>query len=228
MLKFRLIVGIQIVLIGTLLLSACGASEPDLTPTPTIAPDDIRTQAVGTFSADLTATAIAAPTSTPAATATSLATVTPLATVTGGAAFGASAAGGGSTSCHALAYVSDVTIADNTKVDAGEKFTKTWKVQNTGSCAWDSGFTFKNVSGDAMGGNTYTLASSVAAGATLDISIQMTAPNKSGTVRGDWQLFTAGGAAIPNGVYVQVVVEGGGATVPTNTGTAATQEPTAE
>jgi len=214
-------------MIGALLLSACGATEPDLTPTLTVAPDDIRTQAVGTFSADLTATAFAAPTNTPAPTVTPLSTVT-LGTVVSGAALGtAPAAAGGATSCYGLAFVSDVTIKDDTPVDPGEKFTKTWKVQNTGSCAWDAGFKFSFVSGDAMGGATFTLPSAVAAGATLDISIPMTAPNKSGTVRGDWQMFTAGGAAIPSGVYVQVVVGGGGAAAPTNTGTAATAEPTA-
>ncbi|MGB8982612.1 MAG: hypothetical protein WCC12_12105, partial [Anaerolineales bacterium] len=77
MLKFRLIVGIT--MIGALLLSACGASELDLTPT--VAPDAIRTQAVATFAADLTVTALVAPTHTPAATITPLATFTPLATL---------------------------------------------------------------------------------------------------------------------------------------------------
>jgi hypothetical protein len=228
MLKFRLIVGIQILMIGALLLSACGASEPDLTPTLTVAPDDIRTQAVGTFSADLTATALVAPTNTPAATITPLATLTPLATAAGGVGVGtvAPVTGGGATSCHQMAYVDDVTIEDNTPVTPGQKFTKTWKVQNTGTCAWDAGFKFTFISGDAMGGSTYTLPAAVGAGAVTDISIAMTAPNKTGTIRGDWQLFTAAGQAIPGAVYVQVVVGGGGA-APTNTGTAATAEPTA-
>jgi hypothetical protein len=66
MLKFRLIVGIQILMIGALLLSACGGIPAELQATLTAAPDQIRTQAVGTFSADLTATAFAAPTNTPA------------------------------------------------------------------------------------------------------------------------------------------------------------------
>ena len=83
MLKFRLMSGFQILIIGALLLSACGASEPDLTPTATVNPDEIRTQAVGTFAADLTLTAAAAPTNTPAPTVTPLASFTPLATAAG-------------------------------------------------------------------------------------------------------------------------------------------------
>ncbi|MBN2116384.1 MAG: hypothetical protein JW730_07430 [Anaerolineales bacterium] len=224
MLKFRLIGGIQILLIGALLLSACGASEPDLTPTVTVNPDEIRTQAVGTFAADLTLTALAAPTNTPAPTVTPLATFT-AATLAGGAG-GTSPIAGATASCYGLSFVSDVTIADNTPVNPGQTFTKTWKVKNAGTCAWDAGFKFAFVSGDAMGGATYTLPAAVAAGAVTDISVSMTAPSKAGTIRGDWRMSTAGGQFFGDQVYVQVVVGGGGA-APTNTGTAATAEPTA-
>src|SRR6266498_5805996 len=119
MLKFRLISLPTFILIGVILLSACGANEPDLTPTLTFAPDEIRTQAVGTFSMDLTSTAFAAPTNTPAATATPLATLTPLATI---AALGTAPLA--TSSCYGLAFVSDVNIPDNTPVDPGKGFTK--------------------------------------------------------------------------------------------------------
>src|SRR5512143_1407054 len=44
-------------------------------------------------------------------------------------------------------FVEDVTYPDNTRLKAGEKFTKTWKLQNTGNCKW-TGFTVAFVSGD--------------------------------------------------------------------------------
>ena len=215
-------------MIGALLLSACGASEPDLTPTVTVNPDEIRTQAVGTFAADLTLTALAAPTNTPAPTVTPLATFT-AATLAGGAG-GTSPVAGATASCYGLSFVSDVTIADNTPVNPGQTFTKTWKVKNAGTCAWDAGFKFAFVSGDAMGGATYTLPAAVAAGAVTDISVSMTAPNKAGTIRGDWRMSTAGGQFFGDQVYVQVVVGGGGGVVATNTtssGSAATATSTA-
>ena len=222
MLKFRLAIGLQILMMGALLLSACGAAAPNLTPTVTVNPDDIRTQAVGTFAADLTLTAFSAPSNTPAATLTPLATFTPAATSTGGVAFGATQPVVGATaSCYGLAFVSDVTIPDNTPVNAGQTFTKTWKVKNAGTCAWDAGFKFAFVSGDQMGAATYTLPSAVAAGAVTDISVSMTAPNKTGTIRGDWRMQTAGGQFFGEQVYVQVVI-GGGGTAPTNTGAAPT------
>jgi hypothetical protein len=206
-------------MIGALLLSACGATPADLTPTVTINPDEIRTQAVGTFAADLTLTAFAAVTNTPLATVTPLASFTPLATNTGGVALNTAPAAS-TASCYGLSFVSDVTIPDNTPVTPGQAFTKTWKVKNAGSCAWDAGFKFAFVGGEQMGGATVTLPSAVAAGAVYDISVPMTAPNRSGTLRGNWRMQTAAGQFFGDEVYVQVVVGGGAAA--TNTGSAAT------
>jgi hypothetical protein len=233
MLKFRLIVGIQILMIGALLLSACGATPADLTPTVTVNPDEIRTQAVGTFAADLTLTAFAAPTNTPAATVTPLATFTAGATSTGGVAFGTAPSTGATASCYGMAFVSDVTIPDNTPVTAGQAFTKTWKVKNAGSCPWDAGFKFAFTGGEQMGGAAYTLPAAVAAGAVTDISVAMTAPSKTGTLRGNWRMSTAAGQFFGDEVYVQVVVGGGaaatnttGAPAATNTTSPATATPT--
>jgi hypothetical protein len=220
MLKFRLMIGLQILMMGALLLSACGAQSPNLTPTATVNPNDIRTQAVGTFAADLTLTAFSAPSNTPAATVTPLASFTPAATSTGGAVFGSTQPVVAATaSCYGLSFVSDVTIPDNTPVNPGQTFTKTWKVKNAGTCAWDAGFKFAFVSGDQMGATAYTLPSAVAAGAVTDVSVAMTAPNKTGTIRGDWRMQTASGQFFGDQVYVQVVIGGTGA-VPTNTGAA--------
>jgi len=204
-------------MIGAVVLSACGASEPPLTPTQAFSADEIRTQAVGTFSSDLTATAFAAPTNTPTPTLTAAPTIA--ATSTGGIAFG-STAPVATASCYGLSFVSDVTIPDNTPVAVGQSFTKTWKVKNAGSCAWDAGFKFAFTGGDAMGGTTYTVPSSVAAGAVTDISVAMVAPNKTGTLRGNWRMSTASGQFFGDEVYVQVVIGGGAAA--TNTGAATT------
>lgn len=221
MLKFRLIVGIQVLMVGALLLSACGATPADLTPTVTVDPNIIRTQAVGTFAADLTLTAFSAPSSTPAPSVTPLATFTTGPTSTGGIAVGTAPVAGATASCYGLSFVSDVTIPDNTPVTSGQAFTKTWKVKNAGSCAWDAGFKFAFTGGEQMGGATYTLPSAVAAGAVTDISVAMTAPSKTGTLRGNWRMQTAAGQYFGDEVYVQVVVGGGGAAA-TNTATSTT------
>src|ERR1043165_1362408 len=208
MLKFRLIISVQtFMMIGALLLSACGAAPAGLTPTAALNADEIRTQAVGTFASGLTATAFAAPTNTATLTATVAPTLAAPATSTGGIALGSPVPA--TASCYGLSFVSDVSIPDNTPVTAGQSFTKTWKVKNSGSCAWDAGFKFAFTGGDAMGGTTYTLPSSVAAGAVTDISVAMTAPNKTGTLRGNWRMSTPRGQFFGDEVYVQVVIGGG-------------------
>ncbi|HSL46072.1 MAG TPA: NBR1-Ig-like domain-containing protein [Anaerolineales bacterium] len=222
MLKFRLISVQTFIVIGAVLLSACGATASTEVPTITVNPDEIRTQAVGTFAADLTATAFAAPTNTATATATPPMTLAVPATSTGGVALGSPAPAGGAgtggtTGCYGLSFVSDVTIPDNTPVTPGQTFTKTWKVRNSGTCAWDAGFKFGFTGGEQLGGTAYTLPSSVAAGAVTDISVAMTAPNKTGTLRGNWRMSTAAGQFFGDEVYVQVVIGGAGA-APTNTG----------
>ena len=208
-------------IISTLALTACGGGSAEATPTMDLIL--IQTQAVETFSAVLTQTALAAPSDTPVPTQTVAApTFPPLATNTVGVSLTilpTTAGGSTTTSCYGLVFVSDVTIPDNTSVTAGQNFTKTWKVKNSGTCAWDAGFKFAFTGGNAMGGATYTLPSAVAAGAVVDISVAMTAPTAAGKVQSNWRMSTAGGQYFGNEVYVIVVVGGTAATATTGAAT---------
>ena len=216
MLKTRLMKVQLVLVLGAILIAACGGGNvPEATPTLSAEQiQPIQTNAVSTFAADLTLTALSAPTNTPEPTITP----SPAVTSTSGVPFGtgttpaAPVGGAASTSsCYGLSFVSDVSIPDNTQMDPGETFTKTWKVQNTGSCAWDAGFKFQLSGGNAMGATAVTLPSAVAAGATYDISVPMTAPNAAGTVRGNWRMSTAAGQFFGDEVYVVIVVGSGGA-----------------
>lgn len=219
MLKTRLIKAQILFALGAILIASCGSNVPEATPTNSV--EQIQTYAVSTFSSALTLTALVAPTNTPAATPTSAtpaATIGPFVTSTGGAPLGGLTTpavpqtGAGTTaSCYGLKFVSDVSIPDNTPVKPGQSFTKTWKVQNSGSCAWDAGFKFQSTGGDAMGATAFTLPASVASGATYDISVPMTAPSTTGAVRGNWRMSTAAGQFFGDEVFVVIVVGSGAA-----------------
>lgn len=221
---------IYILLAGILLLTACGGGEAD--GTPTLSAEQMQTLAVETFSADLTQTAIAAPpTQTFFPTLTASATFAPFVTSTAGTPVNAPTSSGGSSSqtpCYGLTFVSDVSIPDNTQMTPGQTFTKTWKVYNSGSCAWDAGFKFVFTTGDALGGATFTLPTAVASGAQYGIPVPMTAPSTAGTYQSNWRMQTAGGEFFGNEVYVIIVV--GGSTTTTTpaatTATATTAPPT--
>ena len=206
----------------TLLIASCGGGEGNATATPTFSADDIQTIAVETFSAVLTQTALASPSDTPVPTLTASATFAPFATSTDGALpFATATTSGGGNTCYRMTFVSDVSILDNTAMTPGQNFTKTWKVLNSGTCNWDAGFKFAFVGGEQMSGVNFTLPSAVAANATLDVSVAMIAPTKTGTLRGNWRIQTAGGQFFGDEVYVQIVVGGS-----TTTGTAATSTAT--
>jgi hypothetical protein len=208
--------GAAILALAVLLLTACGPSAADLTPTVDVSA--IRTEAVSTFSIALTETALTVPTSTPTPTLSPSPTPTATTTGTGGASAPSNP------SCYGLLYDADVTIPDNTTMTPGQKFTKTWRAQNTGSCAWAPGFTFGLIGGDAMGGQRYTLTQPVSVGAKTELSIEMTAPlGKTGTVQGTWQMADASGRYFGNALTV--VIEVGGATPATAT-VPATASPT--
>jgi hypothetical protein len=211
---------LTILIAGIFLLTACGGRATNLAPT--VDPNSIQTQAVQTFSAALTQTALAQPTIRffPTMTAPASPTIAPLAASANANALPVISQPtiASTKSCYSMSFVSDVTIPDNTPMAPGQTFTKTWKVTNNGSCAWNAGFKFAFTGGDAMSGATYTLPSAVAVNGTADLSVAMTAPtNKTGAVRGNWRMSTAGGQFFGDEVYVVVTV--GGATLTPTKGT---------
>jgi hypothetical protein len=211
---------VVVVVALALLLTACGGTAEE--PTPTVSVEQIQTQAVATFAADLTATALAMPTDTPTPTETASPTVSPTPAVSATPSLvpaGTGAAG----SCYGLTYVSDVTIPDNTEMSPGEQFTKTWRVRNSGSCAWQAGFTFRFAGGEAMGGSSISLTNAVQTGQETNLSVALTAPSTAGTYRGNWRMTNASGSYFGDEVYVLIEVSGSGAT----SAPSATQAPTA-
>jgi uncharacterized protein affecting Mg2+/Co2+ transport len=116
-----------------------------------------------------------------------------------------------------MAFVADVTIPDNTSMKPGQTFTKTWRVRNNGTCAWESGFKFNFIGGEAMGGGVLTLNKAVSPGTETELSVAMTAPNTSGSHRGNWRMANAAGTNFGDEVYVVIIVSGSASTTSTAT-----------
>jgi hypothetical protein len=145
-----------------------------------------------------------APTSTPVpATVTPIpATNTPLPTATA------------VSYCDWVSFVKDVTIPDGTKLIAGETFTKTWRLQNRGTCTWTSDYMLVFTSGDSMGSTTaIRLPGSVYPGQTVDVSVTLTAPANRGHYVGYWMLRNPSGTLFGYGdnanraFYVEIRTE---------------------
>jgi len=104
------------------------------------------------------------------------------------------------------AFVADVSVPDNTQFDKGASFTKTWSMKNSGQTDWPEDTVFVFASDTQLGDASEVEVGAVGAGKTVDISVEMVAPDEDGTYKSTWQL-EAGDAAIAGGAaYVQIVV----------------------
>jgi hypothetical protein len=85
-------------------------------------------------------------------------------------------------------FVADVTIPDGTPFNGGQTFDKIWRLSNSGTCPWGTGYRFSYVGGTAMTPNITVNVSATASGATTDIKVPMTAPSAAGAYTGNWQM----------------------------------------
>ncbi len=159
--------------------------------------------------------------SQPTATVTPFVTLTPLSTNTAFAtitppplsAFATNTQAISNTGgCDNSVYVSDVTIPDKTVVTPGQALTKTWKVQNSGTCAWTATYKISFVAGNAMGGTATAIGQAVGPGQSVDVSVAMVAPAAAGEAAGTWRLANDKSVVFGTNLTIVVNVGGGGAT----------------
>ncbi len=119
--------------------------------------------------------------------------------------------------CDKAQFVADVTVPDGTIFSPGAAFTKTWRLKNIGSCTWNTSYTLVFSSDQQMGGPaSVNFPATVSPGQTVDLSVQLTAPNTAGTYRGNWMLKNASGALFGIGAnankpfWVLIKVSGSG------------------
>ncbi len=121
---------------------------------------------------------------------------------------------------YAAHFVADVTVPDNTVFAAGAPFTKTWRIQNDGSCTWGPSFPLHSLAfaGGTNLANTFSveLPTQVAPGSQVDVSIPMKAAIYPGRYISEWKLKVDNGPLVGFGgggyapIYVQIVVRGEG------------------
>lgn len=98
-------------------------------------------------------------------------------------------------------FIGDVNYPDGSQVQPGTNFQKTWQVQNTGSCIWISSYGILNVRGGSFGAPSPSSIPYTQAGQTVNISVNLTAPQQPGYYTSAWQLRA------PNGVTFGPVID---------------------
>lgn len=92
----------------------------------------------------------------------------------------------------------DVTVQDDTHVNAGEKLTKTWEFQNTGTCTW-KGYTVKFSNGDPMNAPLSTPVTDTVPNNKVQVSVELTAPTADGRYTDYFTLLNSNGEVVPIG-----------------------------
>jgi len=106
------------------------------------------------------------------------------------------------------AFVTDVTIPDDSVIDKAAEFVKTWRIRNSGTCDWETGTTLAFLSGDKMSVLESVTVPATEPGDEIELSVEMQAPSEPGTYRSHWQLKIAEGIRFGGVFYVQIVIEG--------------------
>jgi len=85
---------------------------------------------------------------------------------------------------------------DNTQMTAGQSFVKTWKIKNSGTCTWSTGYTIIYAGySTQMSGQPQPLPLPVTPGQEIQISVNFVAPAQAGSYLSAWTLDDGDGTA---------------------------------
>src|SRR2546429_119255 len=90
------------------------------------------------------------------------------------------------------------TIPDNTKIGAGQAFTKSWTIRNSGTTTWNNGYRLRWVSGANLSNHVdVVIAGTVAFDGSCALRDLLTSPTRRSTDREDWKFINPSGTTIP-------------------------------
>lgn len=88
----------------------------------------------------------------------------------------------------------DVTIPDDSTFHPGAYFSKTWRLVNAGTCTWEQTYSVLWFSGDNLGMTHHLpLGQRVAPGKSIDITVDMLAPQEPGAYQSNWKISNTQG-----------------------------------
>lgn len=104
-------------------------------------------------------------------------------------------------------FISDISIPDGIVVYPGQSFTKTWRMKNTGSSTWGSGYQLAFINGEQMGApSAVDVPGSVTPGQEVDLSVNLIAPDIRGEHSGYWWLRNPQGTYFGDTLWVKINV----------------------
>ncbi len=101
-------------------------------------------------------------------------------------------------------FLEDVTIPDDTPIELGVAFTKSWRVENSGDAAWGPDFHLVFTRGTMMTGSVRQPLPEIAPGETAVLSLPMTAPTRPGAFFSEFRLQDGDGRFFGELLFVRI------------------------
>ncbi len=116
-----------------------------------------------------------------------------------------------------MAYVADLNLQDNNmanppQVAANAPLAKGWRIRNTGTCTWTTGYVLAYMgswpTNGYMTGRPVNIQANVAPGSTYDVYAGMIAPPYPGTYMSFWTLRNPANVPFGDRIYAGIIVPG--------------------
>ena len=105
-------------------------------------------------------------------------------------------------------FIDDVTIKDGYDISAGEFFTKTWRIQNTGKCPWTTSDSLIFKDGNQLGAPPSVALPPAGYADIVNVSVPMVSPSEPGHYRSNWSLRSSNGVSFGvDGVALYVIID---------------------
>ena len=114
-----------------------------------------------------------------------------------------------------MKFIADLNLNDNNMqsppaIPPGQAFTKGWRIQNSGTCTWDSSYRLVYASGNTpqsqMGGQPTAIVGTVIPGQQYDIYVNFIAPLQPGVYQGFWNMSSPQNVTFGNRIWVGITV----------------------
>ncbi len=193
------------------LITGCGSSPA---ATPTIDPQLIMTDVAGTIQADFTQVALLTPSATiaPPPIATPLPIPTqplPLAPTSPANALGPAPVLPAESPDNAT-WIEDVETPDGTIFEGGDRFTRIWKIENSGTTIWNTDYRLIYYYGEPImcdeADKVIYLQQTVDPYNQITFSVRMTAPDQHGTYKNHFRMINDKGEIFGDNLFIEIVV----------------------
>ncbi|WP_119068099.1 NBR1-Ig-like domain-containing protein [Aggregatilinea lenta] len=105
-------------------------------------------------------------------------------------------------------YLDDVTIPDDAQIPAEMRFAKTWRVRNTGTLPWGSGYTLRRLQGAPLAVDERSPLPPCPPGGETNVSVNVVAPAAPGKYYADWAMYDPADQRFGVTLWMRIVVPG--------------------